>query len=324
MPEELAIWHPEGNLLLLKLTGLKRRLGSVLGAVIFQQELADSLRRAQKARYSSGLRVSRSEVVKMERSKSSKSANVDARSKHTENQVTEGVVRDQARQYQGNDISDSAPATLTARASLINLQTSNSQDSASHSPASLVTLHMASRRQSSTTSVVTEQSQRGSPNSLKFERPVDPSLESLTQFMNANLIQQKRLKANSSQITMAAKEFTKVKIQHEPSFARPPTTTSAIRAKKYADLHKLCSRYDNLIEHRRQILEKQQGWLEAALGAPVLEGTKELGFAIDMQIEAARELNLVQEKAELRKELKSLGFGGCVKRHLHSKDSGQL
>ena len=55
----------------------------------------------------------------------------------------------------------------------------------------------------------------------------------------------------------------------------------------------------------------------------MLENTKELGFAIDMQIEAARELNLVQEKAELRKELKSLGFGGCVKRRLHSKDTGQ-
>ena len=179
-----------------------------------------------------------------ERINSNKSADVDAQSKDAVSQVASGVVPYQARQNQGNEISDSAPMTFTARASLINLQTSNSQDSASLSPASLVNLPMASRRQSSTTSVVTKQSQRGSPNSLKFERPVDPSLESLTQFMNASLIQQKRLKANNSQITMAAKEFTKLKIQHEPSFARPPTTTSAIRAEKYADLHKLCSRYD--------------------------------------------------------------------------------
>lgn len=135
---------------------------------------------------------------------------------------------------------------------------------------------------------------------------IDPTLQSLTQFMNASLIQQKRLKANHSQITMVTKQFRDSRAQYELSFTSPPSTTSAIRAQMYANLQKYCTRYDGLLELRRQMLEKQQAWLEAALDAPVLKDSMQLGLAIDMQIEAAKELAVIEKEAKLKSALEIL------------------
>ena len=124
--------------------------------------------------------------------------------------------------------------------------------------------------------------------------------------MNANLIQQKRLKANHSQITMVTIQFIDLKAKYEPYFTSPPSTTSAIRARMYEELQKFCTRYDNLLELRRQILQKQLAWLEAALDAPVLKDSMQLGFAIDMQVEAAKELAEIQKDAKLKRALEAL------------------
>lgn len=74
----------------------------------------------------------------------------------------------------------------------------------------------------------------------------------------------------------------------------------------YAILQNFCARYDSLLELRRQMLEKQHTWLEAALDAPNLKDSMQLGLAIDMQIEAAKELALIEKEAKLRRELELL------------------
>ncbi len=135
---------------------------------------------------------------------------------------------------------------------------------------------------------------------------VHPTLQSLTQFMNGSLIQQKRLKANHSQITMVTKQFRDSRAQYELSFSTPPSTTSAIRAQRYANLRNYCARYDNLLELRRQMLEKQQAWLEAAMYAPAIKNSMQLGLAIDMQVEAVKELAAIQNEAKLERALEAL------------------
>ena len=141
--------------------------------------------------------------------------------------------------------------------------------------------------------------------------PVQPShssgsLQSLPQFMNANLIQQKRLKANYSQISMAAKEFTSLKPQYASALTVPPSTTSAARAQMYSNLRRLCNRYDSLLELRREMLQMHLEWLEEAVDAPALKDSAQVLLAIEMQIEAAKELAAMQKEGRLKKELQAL------------------
>jgi hypothetical protein len=141
---------------------------------------------------------------------------------------------------------------------------------------------------------------------VKLQASAEPTLQNLTQFMNANLIQQKRLKANNSQITKVAYDFNSLKQQYKLSFTVPPTTTSAVRAQMRSKLRQFCARYEDLLELRRQMLEKQQAWLEEALTMPVVKNSVHLELAIDLQIEAARDLAAIQEERKLRKELEAL------------------
>ena len=142
--------------------------------------------------------------------------------------------------------------------------------------------------------------------SILAKAPEDTSLSSLTDFMNANLVFQKSLKLNNTQITKAVKDFQTLKSFYEPDFKPPPTTTDTDRNEKYSGLLKLCARYENLLEVRRQILEKQVYWLEEALSAPVVKDSGQLGLAIDIQIEAAKDLAKLQKERKLKTELEAL------------------
>jgi hypothetical protein len=133
-----------------------------------------------------------------------------------------------------------------------------------------------------------------------------PALHSMDNFLNESLIQQKRLKANTSQINMAAKDFMSLKLGYIAFFSVPPITTCADRAQKYEKLRSLCARYERLLEVRRDILEKQQEWLEEAVGTPGLKESVQLEMAIDTQIVAAKELATLQEEGKLRRELEAL------------------
>ena len=78
----------------------------------------------------------------------------------------------------------------------------------------------------------------------------------------------------------------------------------------YEELGRFCTRYDNLLELRRQILQKQLAWLEAALDAPVLADSMQLCLAIEMQIEIAKELAEIQKEAKLKRALEALWQSG--------------
>ena len=229
---------------------------------------------------------------------------------------TESEVRDN----RGSDVDTNAPnlpsAAFTSRSyhlehqrnsdlpaeTLASLQAPMSQDSIPVTTLSTGTFIMAPRRKSSASVAVTSKSSTPTTHiSSSPQARVDPTLQSLTQFMNANLIQQKRLKANNSQITLVARSFMDLKVKYESSFTIPPSTTSAVRVQMYTHLRKFAARYDTLLELRRQMLERQQAWLEAALDAAALKDSMQLGLAIDMQIEAAKELAVLQAEANLQR-----------------------
>jgi hypothetical protein len=135
---------------------------------------------------------------------------------------------------------------------------------------------------------------------------IEQSISSLTNFMNANLVHQKELKANSMRISQISNEFAVLKTQYLVSFTLPPTTTTAVRAQMYSELRMLCARYELNLELRRQKLERQYQLLEEAVNAPAMMDSAQLGLAIDVQIEVARDLQGMQTEKKLKRELEVL------------------
>jgi hypothetical protein len=135
---------------------------------------------------------------------------------------------------------------------------------------------------------------------------IEQSISSLTNFMNANLVHQKELKANSMKISQISNEFAILKAQYLISFTLPPTTTTAFRAQQYAELRMMCARYELHLGLRRQKLERHYQLLEEAVSAPAMKDSAQLGLAIDVQIEAAKDLQGMQAEKKLKKELEML------------------
>lgn len=120
--------------------------------------------------------------------------------------------------------------------------------------------------------------------------------------MNTNLIHQKQLKVNLTKISRTANDFEMLKMQYSVPFNLPPTT-SAIGHQCYSQLRLLCARYESFLEVRRQKLEKHQRFLEEAVNAPAVRDSAQLGLAIDLQIEAAKDLKKMQVERKLKNEL---------------------
>jgi hypothetical protein len=116
----------------------------------------------------------------------------------------------------------------------------------------------------------------------------------------------KRLKANSSQLNSTVKDFTDSKDIYLSYLTIPPMTTAAHRAQMLDNLQRLATRYDTLLDIRRQIIDASLTLLENSMDAPALKGSTAVGDAIDVQIAAAKDLATMQAERDLKKETEAL------------------
>ena len=131
----------------------------------------------------------------------------------------------------------------------------------------------------------------------------NPTPKDLTEFENANLIHQKRLKVNNSQITKATFEFSELKARYMTTLTNPPSTTAAFRDHILSQLRSLCTRHEGLLNVRKDMLENQQHWLEISMDLGMIQNSDRLLMAIDMQVEAAKDLAQRQNQGALMQEL---------------------
>ena len=131
-----------------------------------------------------------------------------------------------------------------------------------------------------------------------------PSIpKDLTEFENTNLVHQKRLKVNNSQITRVTFEFSELKARYLTTWTTPPTTTAAFRDHILSQLKGLCTRHAGLLNVRRKMLEHQQYWLENGMQVQPIQDSDRLLMAIDTQIEAADDLAQRQSQGALMQQL---------------------
>ena len=135
---------------------------------------------------------------------------------------------------------------------------------------------------------------------------IPSTLVSLTSFNNANMVHQKRLKVNNSQLTKCSNDFNTLKAQYQQMQTTPPTTTVAERNKVLTKLKDLCQRYQSFIDNRREIIGEQDAMLEQSLDVPHIMYTDELGQALDMQIATTQALLKLADDQPLEAELMRL------------------
>ena len=130
-----------------------------------------------------------------------------------------------------------------------------------------------------------------------------PNPKDITDFENTNLVHQKRLKVNNSQLTKVLVDFNELKARYLTTCTIPPSTTAAFREHIRSQLETYCKRHDGLLEVRQDMLGKQQSWLEGAFQVKDLGFSDRLLVAIEMQIEAAKDLDGRQKQGALMQEL---------------------
>lgn len=144
------------------------------------------------------------------------------------------------------------------------------------------------------------------------------ALNPMSVLQNGVLIHQKRLKISASQLLrslvtidpLISEYYAEMEIARASGFRAGPDAAER-RKRKRVEIAQAINRYDSLLEARRQILEKQDAWLQSVFEVKELSGTDKLLEAINMQIAAAEDLAERMGAREAKKDWKTFKHIPC-------------